>query len=133
MNHTRSAEETPALLRNLMLLLEAHRPVFKQERVHRRAVALVLAEIFAFGRHTITQLLLALGVVEGDWSAWYRLFSHGRFVEEKAAEVLLAAVTQLVGEDGLFVTGCDGFQVPRTSQKMPGSSRARSRLRFVNA
>lgn len=122
MNHSRSAEEMPALLRNLFLLLEAHRPVFKQERVHRRAVALVLAEIFAFGRHTITQLLLALGVVAEDWSAWYRLFSCGRFVEEKAAEVLLAAVKPLVAEDGLFVTGCDGFQVSRTSQKMPGSS-----------
>ena len=57
-----------------------------------------MAELFAFGRHTITQLLLTLGLTEEDWSAWYRLFSQARFVEEKMAEVMVAEMLSEVGE-----------------------------------
>jgi hypothetical protein len=63
MNHTRAKNETPVLLVKLMVLLEAQRSIFGQERVYRRAMALVLAEVFAFGRHTVTQLLLTLGII----------------------------------------------------------------------
>lgn len=64
MDHTRSAKETLALLRNLLLLVEAHRGVTGKERIYRRMVAPVLAEVFAFGRHN-TRLFLKLGNVEG--------------------------------------------------------------------
>jgi hypothetical protein len=122
MNHTRVKDETPVLLVKLLALLEAQRPIFGQERVYRRAMALVLAEVFAFGRHTVTQLLVTLGLVAEDWSAWYRLFSHQRFDEERAAKVQLAVMVQSLPEEQVFVMGCDGFQVPRTSQKMHGTS-----------
>ena len=85
-------------------------------------MALVLAEVFAFGRHTVTQLMLTLGLVAKDWSAWYRLFSHKRFDEVRAAQVQLKAIVASVPEDQVFVTGFDGFQVPRNSQKMHGTS-----------
>jgi hypothetical protein len=122
MNHTRAKQEAPVLLVKLIALLEAQRPIFSQERVYRRAMALVLAEVFAFGRHTVTQLLLTLGLVAEDWSAWYRLFSQQRFDEGRAAKVQLAAMVQSMAQDQWFVTGVDGFQVPRSSQKMHGSS-----------
>lgn len=122
MNHTRAKHEMPVLLVKLLLLLEAQRSVFCQERVYRRAMALVLAEIFAFGRHTVTQLLLTLGMVSEDWSAWYRLFSHRRFDEERAARVQLGVMLQSLSADQPFVVGCDGFQIVRRSEKMHGTS-----------
>jgi hypothetical protein len=83
----------PPLLAKLLALLHAHRPAFSQERVFLRALGLFFSEIFTFGRHTITQALLALGLTDADWTAWYRLFSHGRFVAEKAAAILLSQKT----------------------------------------
>ncbi len=68
----------------------AHRPLYKQERAYQRAVALLLAEEFAFSRHSVTHLLLTLGVTEGDWSSWYRLFSRQQF-DEPAFRYSLAA------------------------------------------
>lgn len=122
MNHTRSKDETPVLLVKLMSLLEAQRSAFGQERVYRRVMALVWAEVLAFGRHTVTQLLLTLGLVKEDWSAWYRLFSHLRFDELRTAKVQLEVILGLVPKEQPLVTGIDGFQVPRHSQKMHGTS-----------
>ena len=56
--------ENNQLLKHLFELIEAHRPVFKQQRVYARAVALILAEIFVFARHTVTQLLMMPGMTD---------------------------------------------------------------------
>lgn len=122
MNDSRRKQEVPELLMALMTLLEMHRPIFRQQRVFNRVVALVLAEVFAFARHTVTQLLLTLGITDDDWSAWYRIFSRQRIDEEAAGRVMLEAVVSEMGASELFVTGFDGFQVPRSSRKMPGTS-----------
>lgn len=121
MNINKTDQEKPVLLQKLMRLLALHQPTFNQERVYNRALGLFMAEIFAFGRHTITQLLLALGIIDDDWSAWYRLFSEQRFQEEKAARVVLSEVLSGTAAEEPFVTGFDGFQVPRCSQTLPGS------------
>ncbi|MCA9903097.1 MAG: hypothetical protein KC547_04505, partial [Anaerolineae bacterium] len=71
--------QNPDLLKNLWQLLSEQRAIAEQQRVFERLVLLVLAELFTFGRHTITQLLMSLGFNEQDWSAWYRLFSQERF------------------------------------------------------
>jgi hypothetical protein len=113
--------QEPELIKNLFELLAAHRGVFRQARVFRRVVALVVAEVMVFGRHTVTQLLLGLGLAAEDWSAWYRLFSRGRFAEKAAAEVLVGETLKHVGEGGLYVVAGDGTQVPRSSGKMEGS------------
>ena len=120
-NDTKEQPEKPALLTELMILLNKCKETYEQERVFHRAMALVMAELFAFGRHTITQLLLTLGLVDEDWSAWYRLFSHKRFDEEQTAQVMLAEMLVEVAEAEPFVVGEDGFHVPRCSQKMPGT------------
>jgi hypothetical protein len=69
---TTRVEESAAapLLVGLLELLSAFRPAFRQERPYRRCVALVFGSVFAFARHTISQVLLTLGVTEQDWSAW---------------------------------------------------------------
>jgi hypothetical protein len=68
----------PPLRVALHTLLAAHRPAFAQARPYQRSVALVFASLVAFARHTVTQLLRALGLTDSDWSAWYRLFSVPR-------------------------------------------------------
>jgi hypothetical protein len=113
--------QNPELLKNLFALLAAHRPIFKQQRVYERVVALVLGEVFAFARHTVTQLLMTLGLTEYDWSGWYRLFSQGRFNAAAACEVLLGETLRHVGVDELYVVAGDGTQTPRSGRKLEGS------------
>ena len=110
------------LLHNLFTLLGAHRRAFKQERPFMRAVGSVLAEIFSFGRHTVTQGLLSLGVTDGDWSAWYRLFSRERFDEEKLSACLLQESLAHVGAEELYCAAIDSTSLHRSSLKMPGTS-----------
>lgn len=110
------------LLNELFGLLEAQRAVFRQGRVFRRAVSLFLSEIFTFGRHTVTQGLLALGLTDSDWSAWYRLFSRERYPEEALSRSVLAESLVHVAAEAPYVLGVDATQVARSSQKMPGTS-----------
>lgn len=121
MNNTRNGEERPELFPELMRLLGKCEPAFGQKRVYSRVLALVMAELFSFGRHTVTQLLLTLGLTEEDWSSWYRIFSKPRFKEEEASAILLQEMLAEVPEQEPFVMGEDGFPVPRCSLKMPGS------------
>jgi hypothetical protein len=109
------------LLKQLFNLLQAHRCIFKQERVYRRAVALVLAELFVFARHTVTQLLMALGMTEQDWSAWYRLFSAARFNAERASAVLFSETLLHVDSDEIYVVAGDATQTARSSGKIEGA------------
>lgn len=109
------------LLKQLFALLQAHRESFKQERTYQRVVALVLAEVFVFARHTITQLLMSLGQTEQDWSSWYRLFSQGRFSYERASGVLFQETLKHVPVDVVYVVAGDAIQTPRSSRKLEGS------------
>jgi len=112
----------PVLLQKLFELLEVHRSAFGQERVYWRVVGMVLGEIFNFGRHTVTQGLMALGIIDGDWSGWYRLFSKGRYDEQKAADILIRETLERTRLEEPYVTGTDGVQIPRSSLRMPGTS-----------
>jgi hypothetical protein len=103
-------------------LLQAHRPAFRQERTYLRAIGLAMGELFSFARHTVTQALLALGLTDADWSAWYRLFSRERFDEERLAQCLLGETLVQVDSAQPYGVGMDGMQVPRSSVKMPGTS-----------
>ena len=111
-----------SLVCNLFGILEAHRPAFKQERPFLRAVGLVLGEIFSFGRHTVTQGLLSLGITDGDWGAWYRLFSRERFDEEKLSDCLLQETLEHVAVDEPYCAAIDSTSIHRSSLKMPGTS-----------
>ena len=89
MKDTTNEKGIHPLIEAVFTLLVAHRAAFRQERTYQRSVGLLFGEIFNFARHTVTQGLLALGITEGDWSAWYRLFSQKRFEEEKLANSFL--------------------------------------------
>ena len=112
----------PILLQKLFELLESHRPAFRQERTYWRVVGMVLGELFNFGRHTVTQGLMALGINDGDWSGWYRLFSQGRYEEKKVARIFFRETLRHTRAEEPYVTGVDGVQIPRSSWKMAGTS-----------
>jgi len=121
MEDTKETEKSPVLLREILSLVKKCEGNYKQKRVFNRITALVMAELFSFGRHTITQLLLTLGLTDEDWSGWYRIFSGGRYEEEKTSQVMLEEMLKEVAEEEPFVVGGDGFHVPRCSESMPGS------------
>jgi len=120
-DNTKPGEQEP-LLKQLFQLLEKHRPAFKQDRPFHRAIWLLLSELFTLARHTVTQGLLVLGETENDWSAWYRLFSHERFDYEALTSITLRETLQEVPVEEPYVVAIDGMLVPRSSQKMPGTS-----------
>jgi hypothetical protein len=112
----------PPLLATLLELLQAHRPAFRQQRCYQRCVALVFASVFAFARHTVTQLLLALGLTEGDWSAWYRLFSAPRLDYDALSAQLVRQTLAEVPATAPYEAVVDGVQLPRCSQRLAGTS-----------
>ena len=119
---TTEQNAVPPLLAALLALLAAHQAAFRQARPYQRAVALVFGELFAFARHTVTQTLLALGLSDTDWTAFYRLFSRRRFDEVRLADCLFGETLAHSQPDEPYVAGIDGTQIPRTSPRMPGSS-----------
>jgi len=110
------------LLQNLWELLEQHRHAFRQDRIYWRIVGLVLEEVFNFGRHTVTQGLLALGLIDEDWSGWYRLFSRGRYAELLVARIFVRETVRHTTPEEPYVVGVDGVQIPRSSLKLAGTS-----------
>jgi hypothetical protein len=114
------------LVNEVFRLLERHAGCFRQERVFGRVVALVFGEIMAIAHHTISQLIWGLGQEGKDWSAWYRLFSRGRFRGEAAGKVMVAETLTHVEADQVYVVGLDGFQVPRSGKKIEGSGWGKS-------
>lgn len=121
-------ESTPnsMLMAEFHELIMAHRVAFRQERCFRRMVALTLAMVFCFGRHTITQLLLTLGLVDTDHSAMYRLLSRKRFDAMMLWRCLFRETVQHVAEDEFYVVGTDATQIPRSSHRLPGTGWLRS-------
>ncbi|MCB0061758.1 MAG: hypothetical protein KDE19_06580 [Caldilineaceae bacterium] len=121
MKDTKEVEESPVLVSEVIGLVKKCEGNYKQQRVFNRVMALVMAELFAFGRHTITQLLLTLGLTDEDWSSWHRIFSFKRFAEEETSRVMVEEILAEVPETEPFVVGGDGFHVPRCSETMPGT------------
>jgi hypothetical protein len=119
--YTAQAEKEPALLVELWKLLSPMQRLFRQERVYRRVVALLFGELFALGRHTVTQLLRTLGAVDQDWSAWYRLLAR-RVNEDAWGRQLLRETLAHVPVTAPYVTTVDGVRIPRSGKRVAGSS-----------
>jgi hypothetical protein len=106
----------------LWRLLAAHRPAVHQARCFERLRALVLGHLCTAARHTLTQVLLALGLVDADWSAFYRLFSHARLDYNVLTRCFVRATLAPMPEEGPYVVTVDGVQLPRSSRTMPGTA-----------
>jgi hypothetical protein len=121
--HMKTMPQAESLVKELLDMLQASRAGFGQERVYRRAMLLVLAEVMSFGSHHVTDLLRSVGLVEEDWTAWYRLLQKpSRMQEARLGQALVEQTWPHVEEAGLYVVGIDSTSVPRNSQRMEGTS-----------
>lgn len=120
--HTTPTAAPPVLLAEVARLLAAHRPAVQQTRCWRRLQALVWGRLWTLVRPTITQLLLALGLVDADWSAFYRLFSAARVDYDVLSRCFLQQTLAQVPAEEPYVVALDGTQLPRSSRRMPGTS-----------
>jgi len=115
--------QSESLVKDMLQLMEASRDGFGQGRVYLRAVLMALAEVMSFGSHHVTDLLRSVGLVEEDWTAWYRMLQKpSRMREARLGQTLVAQTWQQVGKAGLYVVGMDSTSVPRNSQHMEGTS-----------
>ncbi len=110
------------LLPERVALLAAHRPAFGQDRPFQRCLALVLGWLCGFGRHTVTQALVVLGLGATDWTGFYRLFATPRFDYDRLTRCLLAETLPLAPVGGPYLVALDGTQIGRHSRTMPGTS-----------
>jgi hypothetical protein len=83
---------------------------------------LLLGHLFSFARRTVTQALVALGLTDHDWSAFYRLFNEPRLDYEALTGCFFHETLPHVPETEPYVAVVDGVQIPRHSHKMPGTS-----------
>ena len=100
----------------------AHRPAMRQAPCFDRLRALVVGHLCTVGRHTITQALMARGLVDADWSASYRLFSEPRMDDDVLTRCFLHEMPAQVPADDPYAAAVNGGQLPRDSQRMPGVS-----------
>jgi hypothetical protein len=114
------------LLDALLVRLAAARPLARQERVFARLMLLTLGSFVTLGRHTVTQTLAALGLGDGDWSAWHRLFSRGRIALEAAPRGLVRELLAGLAPGAPLPVVLDATQLPRTSRRFPGVGWARA-------
>lgn len=118
--HHTPAPATPSLAATWFALLAAARPAVRQERVFVRLVHLTVGGVLALGRRTLALVLVALGLGEADWTAWYRLFSRGRFAVARVQALLVAQVLAGTPPMGPIVAAVDATQLPRTGRRFPG-------------
>jgi hypothetical protein len=106
----------------LWRLLAAHRRAIRQARCVDRLRALVLGQVCSGARRTRTQVLLTLGLIAADWSAFYRLFSHARLDYDVLTRCFVQQTLAQIPPQEPYVAVVDGVQLPRSSQRMPGTS-----------
>lgn len=121
MKDNTETKKTP-LLEEMEKLLRNVRRTFRQERVYRRMVSLVLGEIMTLGRHTLTQVLRTLGAIECDWTAFYRLFSKKRFDVEAVNRQLIKETLEHTEKGSTYTVTVDGVKIPRTGKHIGGAS-----------
>lgn len=92
----------------------------RQHRTHTRVALLTLGSVLALGRQTLTQVVVALGLGDQDWSAWHRLFNRERVrIGVLQRQVVRTLVAQLAPGAPLVVA-LDATQLPRSSWRFPG-------------
>jgi hypothetical protein len=109
------------LLTALVTLIEASRPACQRTPSHARLRALAIGGLLACGRHTLTGVLRALGQVEGDWTASYRLLGTPRVDFAETGKRLVAATLPLSGATEPYLVALDATLIPRQSRTMPGT------------
>ena len=72
------------------------------------------------GRHTLTGTLCTAGRQFSDWSADYRLFSHGRWSSDALFGAVRQDLLQGLAQEAPLVTALDDSYLKKTGAKIPG-------------
>ena len=84
-------------------------------------MGLVVGESFNFGRHTVTQGLMALGLTDEDWSGGIACLVVGAMRRRVSPGIFFRETLPPTSPDEPYVVGVDGVQIPRSSLKLPGT------------
>ena len=97
------------------------RKLFRQRRTADRALK-YLRGVFCLGwTSRVSNVLRALGEVDRDWTAYYRLFSRERFdVDGARRHIVGEALSLWEGRKGPIVCAADDVPRYRTGRKSPG-------------
>lgn len=85
-----------------------------------RARRHLLAQLVAFGRHTISSLLRAQNRHHQDWSADYRFYAQDRFDADAVFHQIRRQVEQTLPPDQPLVTALDDSLLRKTGRKIHG-------------
>jgi hypothetical protein len=119
-SHPTDDRSATPLADHLLAWFDRVEGVTHQARTWQRLVLLTIGYLLTLGRHTTAQLLVTLTAGQGDWTAWYRLFSQRRIEPAAMARVVLRAWLALYPAAAPCVVAVDATQLPRSSRRMPG-------------
>lgn len=119
---TQPTTSSSGLLATFLAIVDAQRAAVRQERCFARFRLLIIGLLCTLSRHTLTQVLVSLGLGELDWSGAYRLFSQARIDAAALARGFLRETLDEVPVDEPYLVAIDGVQLPHQSRRMPGTS-----------
>ncbi len=93
--------------------------VFAQSRSHNRAVWQAIGSLCCIGRHTLTEVICALGGAQADWSADYRLHSRSKWQVKELYTPILERAHRLCGR-GYVAVAFDDTRLPKSGRRVPG-------------
>ena len=114
------------LLDHFCSLVAASRPASVSQRIWLRVLVVTLGNLLALGRHTLSQVLVAIGASHQDWTAWYRLFNRARFTGEAGRLLILRELLAGYAPAAPLAVVVDGTQLPRSSWRFPGVGATRA-------
>lgn len=109
-------------------LLLGLRTACKQQRTWYRVLVVWCGALVNLGCQRLSQVIVATGHGDRDWTAWYRLFNRDRVDWTNAQGQLVTELCAELGRDDPLVVVLDATQLPRTGQRMPGIGWGRNPL-----
>lgn len=109
------------LLATFLALVDAHRPAVQQERCFQRVTVLSIGLLCAVSRHTVSQVLVGLGLGGLDWSGAYRLFNATRIDYAVLTRHFLRETLPHVAPEQPYLVAIDGVQFPHQSRRLAGT------------
>ena len=113
--------DSGSLADSFRLLFGQLRPI-QGSRVLDRLTRLAMGLLTCTSRHTITGMLSAAGREQHDWSADYRVFSHGRFQPSDMFGLVEDRLLERLPQGQAVVTALDDTKCRKVGTKIPGVS-----------
>ncbi|MHC4818917.1 MAG: transposase, partial [Planctomycetota bacterium] len=108
------------LVQQLERLIQRCQSATGQHRCWQRMRHHLLSQLVCLGRHTLSGITATAGGANRDWTANYRLYSHGRFDPEAVFAVARNEVLRLLSSSQPLVVAMDDSLLPKTGTRIPG-------------